>query len=136
MRLKGEAVNESNDFDVVITEVGGTVGDIEGQPFYWTGSNWKNAEGCLVDGIKEPPFYLRTQLSTHNGGLELSFKNEKPYINLKGYKETFWDKQKNMYCIEEQGKVRTLPEYTAPKPDDKMLKLLTQAEAEWRVTKK
>ena len=109
---------------------------IDGQPFYWTGSNWKNAEGCLVDGIKEPPFYLRTQLSTHNGGLELSFKNEKPYINLKGYKETFWDKQKNMYCIEEQGKVRTLPEYTAPKPDDKMLKLLTQAEAEWRVTKK
>tara|TARA_B100002051_G_scaffold259019_1_gene278025 strand:- start:6814 stop:8433 length:1620 start_codon:yes stop_codon:yes gene_type:complete len=29
-----KAVNESNDFDVVITEVGGTVGDIEGQPFY------------------------------------------------------------------------------------------------------
>ena len=29
-----KSVNESNDFDVVITEVGGTVGDIEGQPFY------------------------------------------------------------------------------------------------------
>ena len=29
-----KAVNKSNDFDVVITEVGGTVGDIEGQPFY------------------------------------------------------------------------------------------------------
>ena len=29
-----KAVNESNDFDVVITEGGGTVGDIEGQPFY------------------------------------------------------------------------------------------------------
>tara|TARA_B100002052_G_scaffold279800_1_gene287384 strand:- start:5111 stop:6730 length:1620 start_codon:yes stop_codon:yes gene_type:complete len=29
-----KAVNESNNFDVVITEVGGTVGDIEGQPFY------------------------------------------------------------------------------------------------------
>ena len=29
-----KAVNESNDFDVIITEVGGTVGDIEGQPFY------------------------------------------------------------------------------------------------------
>tara|TARA_Y100001936_G_scaffold253596_1_gene319255 strand:+ start:377 stop:2005 length:1629 start_codon:yes stop_codon:yes gene_type:complete len=27
-------VNKSNKFDVVITEVGGTVGDIEGQPFY------------------------------------------------------------------------------------------------------
>ena len=27
-------VNRSNKFDVVITEVGGTVGDIEGQPFY------------------------------------------------------------------------------------------------------
>ena len=27
-------VNKSNRFDVVITEVGGTVGDIEGQPFY------------------------------------------------------------------------------------------------------
>ena len=109
---------------------------IEGQPFFWTGSNWKNSEGSLVDGIKEPPLYLRTQLSTHNGGLELSFKENKPYINLKGYKETSWDKQRNMYCIEEHGKLRTLPEYTAPKPDDNMLKLLTQAEAEWRVTKK
>ena len=109
---------------------------IEGQIFYWTGSNWKNTEGSLVDGIKEPPFYLRTQLSTHNGGLELSFKNQKPYIHLKGYKNTIWDKQKNMYCIEEQGKVRTLPEYTAQKPDDAILKLLTQAEAEYRVTKK
>ena len=29
-----KAVNSSNDFNVVITEVGGTVGDIEGQPFY------------------------------------------------------------------------------------------------------
>ena len=28
------AVNENGKFDVVITEVGGTVGDIEGQPFY------------------------------------------------------------------------------------------------------
>jgi len=27
-------VNKSNKFDIVITEVGGTVGDIEGQPFY------------------------------------------------------------------------------------------------------
>lgn len=27
-------VNENNEYDVVITEVGGTVGDIEGQPFY------------------------------------------------------------------------------------------------------
>ena len=109
---------------------------IEGQIFYWTGSNWKNSEGSLVDGIKEPPFYLRTQLSTHNGGLELSFKNQKPYINLKGYKNTNWDKQKNMYCIEEHGRMRTLPEYTAQKPDDEMMKLLTQAEAEYRVTKK
>ena len=29
-----KSVNKSNKFDVVITEVGGTVGDIEGQPFY------------------------------------------------------------------------------------------------------
>jgi len=29
-----KAVNKSNKFDIVITEVGGTVGDIEGQPFY------------------------------------------------------------------------------------------------------
>ncbi len=29
-----KSVNKSNEFDVVITEVGGTVGDIEGQPFY------------------------------------------------------------------------------------------------------
>ena len=29
-----KAVNESDEYDVVITEVGGTVGDIEGQPFY------------------------------------------------------------------------------------------------------
>ena len=28
------AVNDNNEYDVVITEVGGTVGDIEGQPFY------------------------------------------------------------------------------------------------------
>jgi CTP synthase len=27
-------INKSNKFDIVITEVGGTVGDIEGQPFY------------------------------------------------------------------------------------------------------
>ncbi len=27
-------VNKNNEFDVIITEVGGTVGDIEGQPFY------------------------------------------------------------------------------------------------------
>ena len=109
---------------------------IDGQPYYWTGSNWKNSEGSLVDGIKEPPFYLRTQLSTHAGGLELSFKNKKPYINLKGYKNTMWDKHKNMYCIEEeQGKMRTLPEYTAAKPDDNMLKLLSQAEAEYKVNK-
>ena len=29
-----KSVNKKNKFDVVITEVGGTVGDIEGQPFY------------------------------------------------------------------------------------------------------
>ena len=29
-----KAVNESDEYDVIITEVGGTVGDIEGQPFY------------------------------------------------------------------------------------------------------
>ncbi len=29
-----KSVNKSNKFDIVITEVGGTVGDIEGQPFY------------------------------------------------------------------------------------------------------
>ena len=29
-----KAVNKANKFDIVITEVGGTVGDIEGQPFY------------------------------------------------------------------------------------------------------
>jgi len=29
-----KAVNKTNKFDIVITEVGGTVGDIEGQPFY------------------------------------------------------------------------------------------------------
>ena len=29
-----KSVNKNNKFDVVITEVGGTVGDIEGQPFY------------------------------------------------------------------------------------------------------
>ena len=29
-----KTVNKSNKFDIVITEVGGTVGDIEGQPFY------------------------------------------------------------------------------------------------------
>ena len=29
-----KSVNKTNKFDVVITEVGGTVGDIEGQPFY------------------------------------------------------------------------------------------------------
>ena len=29
-----KCVNEDDDYDIVITEVGGTVGDIEGQPFY------------------------------------------------------------------------------------------------------
>ena len=29
-----KAVNDPDEFDVIITEVGGTVGDIEGQPFY------------------------------------------------------------------------------------------------------
>ena len=29
-----KAVNESDEYDIIITEVGGTVGDIEGQPFY------------------------------------------------------------------------------------------------------
>jgi len=34
IKRRVKSVNKSNKFDVVITEVGGTVGDIEGQPFY------------------------------------------------------------------------------------------------------
>ena len=34
IKTRIKAVNEEQQFDVVITEVGGTVGDIEGQPFY------------------------------------------------------------------------------------------------------
>ena len=110
---------------------------IDGTPYYWTGSRWRNGEGDIADGISEPPYYLRTQLSTHQGGVEVSFKNKKPYINLKGFKNTFWDKQKQMYCIEEStGKSRILPEYTSPKPDENTLKLLSQAEAEYKVNKK
>ena len=56
-RIKG--VNKHGDFDCIITEVGGTVGDIEGQPFYEAIRQLileQGKENCLVVHTTLLPF--------------------------------------------------------------------------------
>ena len=96
----------------------------------WTGTTWRTLNNnTLLPMIKEPPLYMIQALKAYEGGVDL-VEGKYPYICLKGYPNTYWDRCRHCWFLLEANKKVFLPEYTHPPPDAAIINLLSLSKAE------
>jgi hypothetical protein len=101
--------------------------EINGKTYYWDGMSWRDDKNTLQPDFREPPSYLTAELHSYREGCEISEKDSKPYIHLKHFPETNFNKVKNVFEITMNNKTRTLPHYCAPKPSIELMQKHTRA---------
>ena len=116
--------------EMVVNNLGFTkeiTATVSGQTYYWDGASWRDEDGVLQANFREPPSYLQAELFSYREGCVIGEKDSKPYIHLKHFPETNFNKVRNVFEITMNNKTRPLPHYCAPKPSMEMLQKHTRA---------
>ena len=98
-----------------------------GKTYYWNGACWRDEENKLEPSFREPPSYLKAELIPFKEGCVIGEKDSIPYIHLKHFPETNFNKIRNCFEITMNNKTRLLPAYAAPKPSVEILQKHTRA---------
>ena len=101
--------------------------ELNGRTFYWDGLSWRDENNVLQPNFREPPSYLTAELHSYKDGCVIGEKDSRPYIHLKHFPETNFNKVRNVFEITMNNKTRTLPHYCAPKPSVDTLQKHTRA---------
>ena len=101
--------------------------ELNGRKYYWDGISWRDENNVLKPNFREPPSYLTAELQSYKEGCVIGEKDSKPYIHLKHFPETHFNKVRNVFEITMNNKTRTLPLYCAPKPSVDILQKHTRA---------
>ena len=98
----------------------------------WTGSQWRNMKtNTLIHNIKDPPTYMQNLLIPYSVECEIQ-DGRYPMLSIKGFPNTYWDKQKGKWMMIEKGQNLYLPDYTRSPPNNQLLNMLDLAKAEAR----
>ena len=98
------------------------VSEQSGKKYFWNGSSWRDINNKVAPAFREPPSYLIAELKTYSGGCAVGIKNNKPYIHMKNFPETIFNRVTGSWQIfSKEGMARTLPSYASPRPDEETL---------------
>ena len=93
----------------------------KGKKYFWSGSSWRDQNNKMEPSFREPPSYLLGELKTYSGGSMIGLKENVPYIHMKGFPETNYNRALGCWEISSEGNTRTLPSYAAPRPKEDTL---------------
>ena len=93
----------------------------KGKKYFWSGSSWRDKNNRMEPCFREPPSYLLGELKTFSGGCMIGMKENTPYIHMKDFPETNYNRALGCWELSLEGITRTLPSYAAPRPKDDTL---------------
>ena len=93
----------------------------KGKKYFWSGSSWRDQGHRMEPCFREPPSYLLGELKTFSGGCMVGMKENTPYIHMKDFPETNYNRALGCWEISSEGNTRTLPSYAAPRPKEDTL---------------
>ena len=93
----------------------------KGKKYFWSGSSWRDKSNRMEPCFREPPSYLLGELKTFSGGCMIGMKENTPYIHMKDFPETNYNRALGCWELSLEGITRTLPSYAAPRPKDDTL---------------
>ena len=93
----------------------------KGKKYFWSGSSWRDQSNRMEPSFREPPSYLLGELKTFSGGCMVGMKENNPYIHMKDFPETNYNRALGCWELNSEGTTRTLPSYAAPRPKEEIL---------------
>ena len=93
----------------------------KGKKYYWSGSSWRDDTNKMEPSFREPPSYLLGELKTFSGGCCIGIRQNMPYIHMKGFPETNYNRALGCWEVNSDKCTRTLPSYAAPRPTEDIL---------------
>ena len=95
----------------------------KGKKYFWSGSSWRDQGNRMEPCFREPPSYLLRELKPFSGGCVIGMKENTPYIHMKGFPETNYNRALGCWEVSSEGNTRTLPSYAAARPREETLQI-------------